>query len=314
MTIGIMGLGGVGGYLGGHLAWGLEHAAGSEARICFLARGVHLNAIQRHGLVLNTPQAKRICRPALATDTPEDLPLLDLVLVCVKSYDLLPLLESIKPKIHEQTVIIPLLNGVDIYERIRSVISVGVVLPACIYIGSHIEKPGVVTQSGGEGKILFGPDPRYPGYVPIKWQCLFDRAGVAYQWFADPYPAIWGKYLFIAAFGLITAFSGEPLGVVLEDLELKALTLGIMREIAALAARKSIRLEPAAIETAMEKARAFPFETKISYQRDIEAQKVKNEGDLFGDTILRLGRELGVDTSITRSIYQGLQRRVIRPA
>ena len=48
MRIGIVGIGGVGGYFGGKLA--REYENSSEHEIIFIARGQHLNAIQKNGL------------------------------------------------------------------------------------------------------------------------------------------------------------------------------------------------------------------------------------------------------------------------
>ena len=103
------------------------------------------------------------------------------------------------------TVIIPLLNGVDIVERIRAILDKGIVLPACLYLGTHIESPGVINQSGGNGIIIFGPDPKYPEYSGENVKAFFQKTGIKYEWYDDPLPKIWEKYMFIAAFGLVTA-------------------------------------------------------------------------------------------------------------
>ena len=60
------------------------------------------------------------------------------------------------------TIILPHLNGVDIYERIRKNLTTGIVFPSFVYVGTHIESPGVIFQKGGSCKILFGVDPEKP--------------------------------------------------------------------------------------------------------------------------------------------------------
>jgi len=308
--IAVLGLGGVGGFLGGLLAQTLEKPTFPETRIFFLARGPHLSQIQAEGLVLNTPQAAgRVCRPTLATADARELPALDLVLVCVKSYHLLPVLEAIKPKVGAETVFLPLLNGVDVSERIRAVIPQGRVLPACIYVSSHVARPGVVTQEGGPAKIFFGPDPTQPDFSPEKVLSLFGAAGIDAQWLPDPSPAIWEKFFFIAPFSLVTAFSGEAVAEVAQDPELLALVRGIMREIAAVASRRGVHLAPALLESTLEKARRLPPDFKTSYQRDLEIAGHPHEGDLFGGTILRLGQQVGVETPVTSSLYQNVSAR-----
>jgi 2-dehydropantoate 2-reductase len=61
-----------------------------------------------------------------------------------------------------------------------------------------------------------------------------------------------------------------------------------------------------ATEVALAKARAFPYATKTSLQRDVEARR-RHEGDLFGGAILRLGERHGVSTHCTRRVYARLR-------
>jgi len=117
-------------------------ASEQSTQIYFLARGAHLDEIRRTGLIVSTvSEGEFICRPTLATDRATDLPALDLCLLCVKAFDLTQILKEINQVITEETSIVPLLNGVDIYERTRAAISQGFVLPACVYLGAHIEPP-----------------------------------------------------------------------------------------------------------------------------------------------------------------------------
>ncbi|MBU4055655.1 MAG: 2-dehydropantoate 2-reductase, partial [Proteobacteria bacterium] len=125
----------------------------------------------------------------------------------------------------------------------------------------------------------------------------------------DPFPAIWEKFMFIAAYGLVTAQTGKTVGEVLKDEESKACIQGIMGEIASIAKRKEIELPENIIAESMAKGKQFPFSTKTSYQRDVEQPGRKNEGDLFGGAILRQGRVLGIPTPVTESIYSKIQNK-----
>ena len=58
------------------------------------------------------------------------------------------------------------MNGFDIYDRIRKNLKKGIVLPSCVYVGSHIEKPGLVIQSGNPGFFYSGFDPLHPNFNP----------------------------------------------------------------------------------------------------------------------------------------------------
>ena len=118
MNIGVIGIGGVGGYFGGKLTQLLKDD--KDLKIFFIARTQHLNEIKKNGLILDTEEGITTCIPTLATDDISELPQLDFCLICVKSYDLKNILIQLKPKIADNTMILPLLNGVDIYERVKS--------------------------------------------------------------------------------------------------------------------------------------------------------------------------------------------------
>ena len=300
----VVGVGGVGGYFGGLLA----HAFASEKHLSFIARGTHLAQIQQNGLMVNTSNKQGlICKPTLATDRLEDAPTPDLYLLCVKSYDLADVAAQMSRNINEQTIVLPLLNGVDIYERIREQLTTGIVLPACVYVGTHIERPGVVTQKGGDGVILCGPDPRHPEFDVVPLLTLFKQAQITCTWNLDPYPAIWEKFMFIAAFGLVCVASNKSLGAAAADAEAFARVRGIMEEILAVARAKGVNLADGVIERSLAKAGNFPPETKTSYHRDVETPGKRNEGDLFGGAILRMGQEVGVPTPVTQQVYAMIQ-------
>ena len=308
VNIGIIGVGGVGGYFGGKLCRSLS--ANPDMNFYFMARGPHLEAIRQHGLRVSTSaEGEWVCRPTLATDHFTDLPPLDVCLLCVKSYDLPHTLARLKPVVVPTTLILPLLNGIDIYERIRAVISTGLVFPACVYVGTHIESYGKVAQKGGACKILLGKDPQTPNFKPQMLLDLLAQSQIKYEWFDDAYPQIWEKYVFIVAFGLVTAAFDKTLGQVMESKELSDKVIAVMSEIAKLARCQGVVLPETIVTDSHQKGGDFPYETKTSFQRDVEQPNKPDERDLFGATIIRLGLALGVKTPVTQELSEKLNLR-----
>lgn len=307
----VYGIGGVGGYFGSKIAYAIAESAGKEYKSYFIARGAHLEAIKRDGIKVVSPERTLVGKPNQATDDISQIPDPDLIFICVKSYDLVNVVKSIEPKIKENTVIIPLLNGADIYDRIRTNLSSGIVLPASVFVGTHIEKPGVIQQNGGDGRILFGKDPEHKTFDPDNVISAFNDFGISCQWNENPFPAIWSKYMFIASFGLVTVYTGKCLGEIMEDTASQKCVHEIMQEIFKIAHAKGIELPSDIIEKSISKARDFPYDTKTSYQRDVEWKGKINEGDLYGGTIIKEGRSLGIPTPVTSSIYSEIQNRCI---
>lgn len=306
MNIAFIGAGGVGGYFGGKMTQLLKYNI-SDFNIYFIARGQHLKKIKEDGLKLKTSDSGEfICRPTMATDNIEDLPQLDVCYICVKQYDLLDCIKKLKSKISDNTQIIPLLNGVDIYDRIRSVIKNGVVFPACVYVGTHIESPGVVSQSGGSCTIIFGKDPQNPNFAPDYICYLMKKSNINFNYSEKCIEEIWSKYIFIAAYGLVSASENKTLGEIYNNEHLSNKVIGIMNEIASISQAEGANLPEDIVDASYKKANNFPFETKTSFQRDYEKHNNRDERELFGQTIIDLGKKHNIPTPMTICVYENL--------
>lgn len=307
-NIAFIGIGGVGGYFGGKMAQIIQEKE-NELNLYFIARGKHLEKIKEHGLIVNTDkEGSLICKPTVVTDNFNDLPILDICYICVKEYDLNDVLLKIKDKIHEETKIIPLLNGVNIYERIRKIIDKGIVFPACVYIGTHIKESGVVEQNGGACKIIFGRDPQHLEYDAEEVCKLMDEAKIDYNWTEDHIKEIWSKFMFIAAYGLVTAYKNQTFGEIINDEDSKDKVLGIMNEIYNISKAEGVNLPKDIVKISFDKINNFPSETKTSFQRDFENRDKKDERDLFGQAIIDLGIKNNINTDVTRNIFDELNK------
>ena len=304
----VYGIGGVGGYFGGRIA----HEISKDNRaiqVFFIGRGEHLKAVQQHGLNLITDKEEFFCFPNIATDNIRHISTPDIYLLCVKGYDLDNAAASISKNISADTIILPLLNGVDIYERIRTSLEKAIVSPASVYVSSSIEKPGTIRQKGPEGHIIFGKDPKHLNYNYEYLIEFFNEMGISNAWYDNPYPAIWEKYMFITAFSLMTAYSGKTIGAVLTDDKLKRMTENIMKEVVLVGKTKNIDFKQDVVEKTLQKAQNFPYETKTSFQRDYEKGNTRNEGDIFGGTLIRLAKEHNVSITTITEVYGELTTR-----
>jgi 2-dehydropantoate 2-reductase len=306
MRIGVIGIGGVGGYFGGKLAYAFQNQTSRSVEIYFVARGRHLEALRERGLTLKTSdQGTLICRPVLATDRLEDLADIDVFVVAVKGYDLDEVSRRLASRVSEETILLPLLNGVDVRERMRRYLRRGIILPACVYLGSNIEEAGVVTQAGKPGRIILGPDPEKGGR-PDKLLTVLEEASILHEWTPDALSALWEKFVFIAGYGLVSARFDKALGEIYEDDSLKALTRKIMEEISQIASARRIALPQDIVDASIKKVSLFTRDTQTSLQRDIRGKRGRSELDLFGGTIVQQGKQLHIPTPATERIYAEL--------
>jgi 2-dehydropantoate 2-reductase len=300
MQIAIIGLGGVGGYFGFKLAQAFKHQ--EDITFTFVARNPTYQIVRQNGLSLISPEnlGETSVKPDILLEHVKDIKSADLVLICVKEYDLENICRGLKPIVKDNTVILPLMNGVDIYERIRTVIGDGIVLPSCVYIASHIKEKGVILHQG-KPQSPFLPDAVIP---------LFIQAGISIEYQENVYPAIWEKFIFIASFGLVSGRYNKSIGEILESTELKQKAKSIMEEIRNIAIGKLIRIHPNIIDLTFKKAENFPYNTPTSLQLDLQSKKSNTELKLFTAPILRFGKELNLPVHSTKEVYSEIMQRL----
>jgi 2-dehydropantoate 2-reductase len=124
MKIAVMGAGAVGCYYGFKLA-----RAGHE--VALIGRPQHVEAIQRHGLRLETQAVDERIRVAASTEA-SAVQGAQLVLFCVKSTDTESAAAAIKPHLASDAVVLSLQNGVENADRLRALLPQEVVAPPCM--------------------------------------------------------------------------------------------------------------------------------------------------------------------------------------
>ena len=301
----VMGLGGVGGYFGGMFALNITTNWRDKRDLTFIARGAHLEAIKANGLTLKLwKQDPVVCIPKMVTDSVLKLPYINFLLLAVKNYDLEDALHQVESRINSDTVIMPLMNGVDVYERIKAVVPKCIVLPSCVYISSKIECPGVVKLQGDVVKVYSGLDPERPDYDGQEIQDFFQNMGLKLYWNQNPFEPIWRKFLFVSPFALVTGATGKTMHQAWAEPELNASILAIMNEIVAIAAKRGVTLNSYDIDYAMRIGEHIDPVAKTSFQLDIENKKGHIELEALGGVIVRLGMELGVPTPETEKFIK----------
>jgi 2-dehydropantoate 2-reductase len=303
MDIAVVGIGGVGGYYGGKLA--RHYAGSSDIKIIFIARGQHLEKIRERGLRVRSAAETFTARPHLATDQPGELRPFDLVLFCVKAYDLEESSVLLRENVTGRTVIITLLNGVDNAERLGNIFPQASVLNGCVYISAFIEAPGLVRQASGSCKLFFGTEKEgHAGYKTI--EKIFTDAGIDAEYSADISTVVWEKYLFVSPLASATTYLKKTSGQLLEDDLSKSYLTGLMREVEHVARAQGVRFPDDVCDVALEKVASFAYETKTSLQMDFEKAKEKNELGSFTGYIVRYARENGIPVPYHQEAYDSL--------
>jgi 2-dehydropantoate 2-reductase len=304
MRVAIYGSGGVGGYFGGLLAQA-GHA------VTFLARGDHLRAIQQDGLRVLSANGDFHIHPARATDDPAQVGPVDTVIVAVKHYHLGEVVARLAGLVGPQTMVAPLLNGVDAPELLTAAVRPGAVIGGLCSLVALVESPGVIRQPSRLRRVVLGeldgaPSPRVARLVEALAACGVDAVQSA-----DIQAAMWSKFVFIASFGGITSLARATAGEVRQCPETRALLAQAMGEVEAVGRAQGIRLAPDVVAGALATVDAFEAGATSSMQRDVAAGR-PFELDAFSGEVVRRGLALGAPTPVHRAIYALLRPALLR--
>lgn len=298
MKIAVMGSGGIGGYFGGLLA-----KAGQD--VTFIARGAHLEAIQKNGLEVKSVAGDFHIRPK-ATHDPASAGQADLVLFSVKAYDTEAAGKQIRPMVGPETAVLCLLNGVDNEEKLAAILGKERVLGGVVHILSTIGGPGVITQSAGPRTIKLG---EMDGRVTPRVQRIlevFKAARILAEVSTQIQVDLWEKFLFICAQGGVTALGRLSVGEILACPETADFYRGVMDEVAAVGRAKGVALPADAVDRAMAFARNLQPHTRSSLAYDL-SQGNRLEVETLAGCVVRYGREVGIPTPFNFAIYAYLR-------
>jgi len=298
MRIAVVGIGGVGGLFGGQLVRG-----GHE--VAFVARGAHLRAIQNEGLSIEADGGTWTAHPAMATDDPAQVGPVDAVVLAVKTFQLEEAAAQIGPMLRDDTVVLPLQNGVEATDQLARLLGRERVLVGLCGTLSWIAAPGRIKSLGSTHFVRFGePDDRRSERVQRLHRAFVD-SGIRAEVPDDVHAALWDKFLFVVPVGGVGAVTRAPIGVTRALPETRALLRGAMQEIADLARAAGVRLREDTVSRALNFMDGLDPAGTSSLQRDLAAGR-RSELEAWNGAVVRLGRARAVPTPTHAFLYASL--------
>jgi 2-dehydropantoate 2-reductase len=283
----------VGAYFGGRLA-----ASGED--VTFLARGAHLLALQQHGLHIESPNGNLDLPKVEATDRPQAIGPVDVVLFTVKLYDVESSAATLSPLIGPNTVVITLQNGVDAVDMVARHVGADHVAGGAAYIVAVIESPGHIKHTTAQ-QLVFGERDgrRSDRLVAFEAACL--RAGFQAQASTDVEAALWTKFVRLATWSGMTAATRSTLGVLRAHPETYEMMLAAIEEVIAVGRAKGVKFPADIMESTIKLMQGFPPQSKSSQLEDLERGR-RLELPWLSGAVVRIGKEVGVPTPIHQFI------------
>jgi 2-dehydropantoate 2-reductase len=295
MRIAVIGAGGVGGGFGAALA-----KAGAD--VTFVARGKHLDAMLTRGLVVKGGRGETHLIPTKASDDPARIGKVDVVLFCVKLWDVESAGEAIKPLIGPQTGVIPLQNGIDAADRLIPILGREAVMGGVAQISASITEPGVITQVGTFMRMIFGEIDGSRSKRGEEFLALCLKAGFDATLSEQILTELWMKFIPLTANASLTAATRLPIGKLRDDPDIRPLFIAAFKEVIAIGRAKGIALPADALEKTIDFLGHTPPAMKASMALDLERGN-RLELPWLGGKVVELGKTLNVPTPVHGMLY-----------
>ncbi len=307
----VLGAGAIGAYVGASLARG-----GSDVRL--IARGAHLEAMQKHGVRVRSPRGDFTAHP-VATDKLEAVSDADVVFVALKAYSLSELAPRLGALLGPRVATIWAQNGIPwwyfqsepgplgamvlesvdpgatISRSIRPEHNVGCV----VYCSAEIAEPGVIRHIEGTRFAIGEPD----GSISARCREIseaFVAGGLKAPVETRLRDQIWLKLVGNVAFNPVSALTGATLGELGDLPEMVELLRQLIEETATVAERLGIRF-PVSLDRRLAAGLAIGSH-KTSMLQDFEAGK-RLEFECMTGAVVELANRLGIEVPHLQTIH-----------
>jgi 2-dehydropantoate 2-reductase len=299
MKILVVGAGAVGGYFGALLA-----ASGND--VYLVARGKHLEAIQREGLHVESMQGTFTLKLP-ATANPAELEIVpDLIIFAVKSFDTQNTIKQIEHLVGPRTQILGLQNGVENYDILVSKFGANRVIRAFCRVGSEILAPGKIRQTAF-GLIQYGEEDGSRSERIVRLDETLSSASIKSIVSADIRRDVWLKFSWNSLFNVLTGLLSTTIIHLYNDETLK-LMHRMGAEIISIATAEGINLTIDDIKNTINKAKELgEFRTSTYQDRD---KGKRLEYDAFTGAIVRFGIKHNLQTPeycSLHALYKAIQ-------
>jgi 2-dehydropantoate 2-reductase len=303
MKIAIVGTGGVGGYFGGKLA-----KAGFD--VTFLARGGHAAAMKANGLKVKSLNGDFDIENVKVKETISEIGHADLVMICVKAWQIKEIRHEINGLLTENSLVLPLQNGILAVEELAEAIDRKHILSGLCRIISKIEAPGVINHFGVDPVIVFGETDKSISGRLNQLKSVFDKAGITCQISSDMDAELWKKFIAICASGLI-AVTHTTYGELRELPQTREMLIDLLNEIYTLSQKAGINIRPDFVDKTLAFIDTFPYDSTSSLTRDVWEGK---PSEIFyqNGTAVQLGEKLGVATPVNKFVFYSILPRELK--
>jgi 2-dehydropantoate 2-reductase len=280
MRILVVGAGAIGGYFGARLL-----QAGRD--VTFLVRPRRAAQLAEHGLRIMSPHGDlHIAQPPSVISSDIAQPY-DVVLLSCKAYDLDSAMDGIAPAMGPDTVIVPMLNGMQHLDRLDARFGAQRVMGGRCMISSTLDEHGAILHLSAFHVLSFGERPSGNSDRAQALAELFGNAGFDVQRSDAMLQDMWEKWVFLATLASSTCLMRAPIGDILSAPRGRETIAALLDECSAIAAANGYAVRTPALEQARTTLFAEKSPLMASMLRDVERGAPIESDQIVGDLLAR---------------------------
>lgn len=299
MKIAILGMGAVGATVAG----GLRKF---EKDLIFIARGETKRVLSENGLFLESDLlGNGTIRPSLVSDDPKEIGVVDVLILCSKSYGLENACKKYTDIVGENTLIVPLQNGITASKSVSQWLGgKGTVSESYIYCFSNITETGRVANKGQLLRIGIGFADQKENEKAKKLVTMLNEGGLPSIYGQDIMKALWEKYAMMCGNSCAFIYFDCEAGKIQGDSDKMEFLHGIYEDILRLAKASGVVGMDDMPQRYLKEFLKFPPETISSLYRDMRDRKEETEFEWVVGGGYRLANELGVSVPFMQKVYE----------
>ncbi len=299
MKIAIIGSGGVGGYFGARLA-----ASGQD--VTFVARGAHLEAMQKKGLKVLSALGDLHLPEVRATSDTTIVGPVDVIMIGVKLWATEEAAATAKPMIGPNTVAVSFQNGVVAVDTLLPILGMEHVMGGVANIAALIEEPGVIRHNGNMANLFFGELDGKPSPRSQALQVACKIANVQSEIVTDINKTIWEKFVRLVTLSALTSLTRMPIGPIRADADTRALMQQVMEEVVTIGKARGVKFDEGLVTDQMSKVDTYPATMVASMCGDLRRGN-RLELPWLSGMVAKFGKELGIPTPANQFVYAALK-------
>jgi 2-dehydropantoate 2-reductase len=265
--------------------------------------------MRNNGLKIESPLGNLHLKNLNLTDDASTIGSVDIVLFCVKLWDIDNAAQLIKPLLNSNTAVYSFQNGIYAEDRLCELLGSQHVIGGYASTPAMVVEPGLVRQFGTFAPLEFGEldNTRTPRVEALLYACK--KAGIDAKIALDIQAALWSKFILITTHSGATALCRTTEGPIRSDPWGRKLLTNLATEALAVAHAKGINLPTDYADQVIEIIDGFPADSQASLATDVQ-RGLRLELEWLSGLVVKIGAELGVPTPSHEAVMMGLHMHI----